>query len=70
MARRRWTRGNPLTAEIDYADDERELIAAMARYQQLQRRPFPTLSEILAVLRSLGWRRVAERGPLPKWPLQ
>ena len=38
---------------------------AMDRYKRENRRPFPTWSEVLEVLRSLGYRRVAEPGPLP-----
>ncbi len=37
----------------------------MDRYKRENRRPFPTWSEVLEVLRSLGYRRVAEPGPLP-----
>jgi hypothetical protein len=38
---------------------------AMDRYKRENRRPFPTWSEVLEVLRSLGYRRVAEPTPLP-----
>ena len=34
----------------------------MDRYKRENRRPFPTWSEVLEVLRSLGYRRVAEAG--------
>lgn len=56
---------DPTTCERDYNDDETEFMKAMDRYKRENRRPFPTWSEVLEVLRSLGYRRVAEVGPLP-----
>jgi hypothetical protein len=56
---------DPTTCERDYNDDETEFMKAMDRYKRENRRPFPTWSEVLEVLRSLGYRRVAEAGPLP-----
>jgi len=38
---------------------------AMDRYKRENRRPFPTWSEVLEVLRSLGYRKVAEPTSLP-----
>ena len=38
---------------------------AMDRYKRENRRPFPTWSEVLEVLRSLGYRKVAEPTDLP-----
>lgn len=49
----------------EYSAEEIEFLRAMASYQQTQRRPFPTFTEVLNVARSLGWRKVAEPGPLP-----
>jgi hypothetical protein len=56
---------DPTTCERDYNDDETEFMKAMDRYKRENRRPFPTWSEVLEVLRALGYRRVAEPGPLP-----
>ena len=50
-----------------YDDDEAELIAAMARYQKANGRRFPSFSEVLAVAKSLGYRKVAEAGPVPRY---
>jgi hypothetical protein len=61
-------RGNPLTSQVDYSDDEREFLAAMDRYRRQNSRPFPTLAEVLAVAVSLGYRRVQAPGPLPPAP--
>jgi hypothetical protein len=56
---------DPTTCERDYSDDETEFMKAMDRYKRENRRPFPTWSEVLEVLRSLGYRRVAEPTDLP-----
>lgn len=42
------------------AADEAEFMQAMDRYRREHRRPFPTWGEVLLVLQSLGYRRVAE----------
>jgi hypothetical protein len=51
----------------DYTDEERAFLVAMERYKRQRRRPFPTWREVLAVVHSLGYRRVAEPRP-PKPP--
>jgi len=56
---------DPTTCERDYSDDESEFMKAMDRYKRENRRPFPTWSEVLEVMRSLGYRRVAEATALP-----
>ena len=56
---------DPTTCERDYSDDESEFMKAMDRYKRENRRPFPTWSEVLEVLHSLGYRRVAEPTALP-----
>ena len=56
---------DPTTCERDYNDDETEFMKAMDRYKRENRRPFPTWSEVLEVLSSLGYRRVAEPTALP-----
>ena len=56
---------DPTTCERDYTDDESDFMKAMDRYKRENRRPFPTWSEVLEVLRSLGYRRVAEPTALP-----
>jgi hypothetical protein len=56
---------DPTTCERDYNDDETEFMKAMDRYKRENRRPFPTWSEVLEVLYSLGYRRVAEPTELP-----
>src|SRR5207253_10019086 len=56
---------DPTTCERDYNDEETDFMKAMDRYKRENRRPFPTWSEVLEVLRSLGYRRVAEPTALP-----
>src|ERR1051325_2827850 len=56
---------DPTTCERDYNEEEIAFMKAMDQYKRDNRRPFPTWSEVLEVLFSLGYRRVAEAGPLP-----
>lgn len=56
---------DPTTCERDYSDEETDFMKAMDRYKRDNRRPFPTWSEVLEVLRSLGYRRVADPSDLP-----
>jgi hypothetical protein len=59
---------DPTTCERDYNDEEIDFMKAMDQYKRDNRRPFPTWSEVLEVLRSLGYRKVAERSALPGLP--
>jgi hypothetical protein len=59
---------DPTTCERDYSDEETVFMKAMERYKRENRRPFPTWSEVLEVLRSLGYRKVAEETALPGKP--
>jgi hypothetical protein len=56
---------DPTTCERDYNDEEIAFMKAMDQYKRDNRRPFPTWSEVLEVLRALGYRRVAEPTELP-----
>jgi len=51
---------DPTTCERDYSIDEVEFMRAMDDYKRKSGRPFPTWSEVLEVLMSLGYRKVAE----------
>ena len=42
---------------VSYSDDEREFLMAIDKYKRQERRPYPTWSEVLAVLKSLGYRK-------------
>jgi hypothetical protein len=56
---------DPTTCERDYSIDEIEFMKAMDQYKRENRRPFPTWSEVLEVLRALGYRKVAEPSVMP-----
>ena len=56
---------DPTTCEREYTDEENEFMQAIDRYKRENRRPFPTWSEVLEILLSLGYRKVADVGPLP-----
>ena len=57
---------DPTTCERDYSDGEIEFMKAMDEYKRLSGRQFPTWSEVLEVIASLGYRKVAEPTPLLK----
>lgn len=46
---------DPTTCERDYSDDEIEFMQALDNYKRDSGRMFPTCSEILEVLRSMGY---------------
>jgi hypothetical protein len=56
---------DPTTCERDYDEQETAFMKAMERYKRENRRPFPTWSEVLEVLISLGYRKVEPEGDLP-----
>jgi hypothetical protein len=56
---------DPTTCERDYSDEEIEFMKSMDQYKRENRRPFPTWSEVLEVLRALGYRKVAEPTVMP-----
>jgi hypothetical protein len=51
---------DPTTCEKDYSDEEIIFMKAMDQYKRANRRPFPTWSEVLEVLRALGYEKVEE----------
>jgi len=55
-ARRRMI--DPTTCERDYGPEEIEFMQALDHYKRTSGRMFPTCSEVLQVLRSLGYERV------------
>ena len=48
---------DPTTCERDYQPDEVEFMRAMDDYKRRSGRPFPTWSEVLEVVRALGYNR-------------
>jgi len=51
---------DPTTCERDYSDPEVDFMKAMDDYKRRSGRQFPTWSEVLEVLHSMGYRKVAE----------
>jgi hypothetical protein len=43
-----------------YTAEQTEFMVAMDRYKRMNRRPFPTWSEVLSVLKTLGYARAVE----------
>ena len=54
---------DPTTCERDYAPDEVEFMQAMDAYKRRSGRMFPTCSEVLEVVKSLGYVKVAKVDP-------
>lgn len=50
---------DPTTCERDYSADEMEFMRALESYKRSTGRLFPTCSEVLEVVRSLGYVRTA-----------
>ena len=48
---------NPVTSDRNYTMDEIEFMNALAEFKRANGRTFPTCSEILNVLRSLGYEK-------------
>ena len=53
---------DPTTCERDYSLDEVEFMKAMDEYKRKSGRMFPTWSEVLEVVRSLGYGKPAVAG--------
>jgi hypothetical protein len=49
---------DPTTCERDYTPDEIEFMAALDEYKRRNGRMFPTCSEVLEVIKSLGYAKV------------
>ena len=60
---------DPTTCEKDYNDEEIIFMKAMDQYKRANRRPFPTWSEVLEVLRALGYRKTEAATAMPGLPL-
>lgn len=54
---------DPTTCERDYSDDEIQFMQALDAYKRTSGRMFPTCSEILEVIRAMGYVRVTSEMP-------
>lgn len=52
-------KGHPSTADMDYSSREWEFMCAIEAFKKESGKMFPTWSEALAVLDSIGYRQVA-----------
>lgn len=52
---------HPASSDLIYSDDEVEFLRAVEAYRRENRRPFPSLRELLAVLKSLGYEKAAAK---------
>ncbi len=50
--------------EGQLSDEQFEFLMAIDEYKKKNARPFPTWTEVLEVMKALGYRRVAEPQPL------
>jgi hypothetical protein len=60
VARRRQI--DPTTCERDYTNEEVEFMHALDAYKRTSGRMFPTCSEVLEVLKGLGYQKVGTQG--------
>jgi len=54
---------DPTTCERDYSSDEVEFMNALDEYKRTSGRMFPTCSEILEVIKKLGYQKCAAGAP-------
>jgi len=52
--------------EGQMSDEQFEFLMAIKEYKEKNARPFPTWTEVLEVIKALGYRKVAEPGALAK----
>ena len=50
--------------EGEMNDEQFEFIRAVEEYRRVNKRPFPSLTELLEIAKALGYRKVAEAEPL------
>ena len=48
--------------EGELTDEQFEFVLAMDEYKRVNKRPFPGWTEVLEVIKYLGYRKVAEKG--------
>ncbi|HZZ71611.1 MAG TPA: hypothetical protein VFE24_05120 [Pirellulales bacterium] len=60
---------DPTTCERDYSEDEVEFMQALDEYKRKNGRMFPTCSEMLEVLRALGYAKTSKPGVLAPEPV-
>ncbi len=56
--------------EGQMSDEQFDFIMAIDEYKKANSRPFPTWTEVLEVIKALGYRKVADPQPLGKCPVE
>jgi len=57
---RRRSEDRKAAEEGEMTDEQFEFIMAINEYKQVNKRPFPTWTEVLDIIRALGYRKVAD----------
>ncbi len=58
---RRRSEDRRMAEEGEMTPEQFEFLQAMEEYKQVNNRPFPTWTEVLDVMKAIGYRKVAER---------
>jgi len=45
-------------------EEQFEFVIAIEEYKKVNKRPFPTWTEVLDIIKAMGYRKVAERGEI------
>lgn len=54
---------SPTHVGTDYSAEEVDFMLAIDQYKRVYRRPFPTSKEVLAVVKTLGYRKTGQAIP-------
>ncbi|MHC4157323.1 MAG: hypothetical protein ACYST6_20760 [Planctomycetota bacterium] len=65
---RRRSEDRKAAEEGQMSDEQFEFLMAIEEYKRKNAKPFPTWTEVLEVIRALGYRKVAEPQSLQKAP--
>jgi hypothetical protein len=63
---RRRTEDRKAAEEGQMSDEQFEFLMAIEEYKRANSRPFPTWTEVLELIKALGYRRVADPQPLAR----
>ena len=50
--------------EGEMTDEQFEFVMAVNEYRRVNKRPFPTWTEVLDIIKAMGYRKVAERSDI------
>jgi len=50
--------------EGEMTDEQFQFLLAVEEYKKVNKRPFPSWTEVLDIIRALGYRKVADRGEI------